>query len=103
VFASTNAAWTFASPYIAGAQHANQDVWWSSAISALLWGGYINGVAAWGRDDLLGCKRAWDVSERCAFLQECTWPDAMDENRTLTAKFTAPSWRNCSKEGNYAP
>ncbi|KAJ1449486.1 hypothetical protein M885DRAFT_535366 [Pelagophyceae sp. CCMP2097] len=86
-----------------GAQHANQAVWWSSAVSALLWGGYVNGVAAWGRDDMLGCKRAWDLSARCAFLQECTWPDPANENRTLAAKFTAPSWRNCSKEGNYSP
>ena len=30
-------------------QHANQKYWWSISCSALLWGGYINGIASWGR------------------------------------------------------
>ena len=27
--------------------HANHDAWWSQAAGAFLWGGYLNGVAAW--------------------------------------------------------
>ncbi|GMH83525.1 hypothetical protein TL16_g09628 [Triparma laevis f. inornata] len=40
-------------------QHANQEYWWSIACSALLWGGYINGIASWGRGAMLGCKEGF--------------------------------------------
>ena len=36
--------------------HANQRFWWSLALQGFLWGIYINGVAVWGRDGLLGCQ-----------------------------------------------
>jgi len=54
-------------------QHFNLDPWWSQVTSALLWGVYVNGVAAWGRDPLLGCKEAYYLSENqwCGFLDGC--------------------------------
>lgn len=40
-------------------QHANQKYWWSLVSSAIMWGAYVNGIASWGRDPLLGCKYAF--------------------------------------------
>ena len=36
--------------------HVNQRFWWSIALQGFLWGIYINGVAVYGRDGLLGCE-----------------------------------------------
>ena len=58
-------------------QHANQDAWWSVASSGILWGGYVNGVAAWGRDHPLGCKASYYASEN----QRCGYMDCVEHGR----------------------
>ena len=35
--------------------NTNLRYWWSFAFQAFLWGVYINGIAVWGRDEVLGC------------------------------------------------
>ena len=69
--------------------HANQDAWWSQAAGAFLWGGYINGISAWGRDDVLGCERSLyaAVDQRCPFVST---------RRVAAADVSAPDWRTCS-------
>ena len=69
--------------------HANHDAWWSTAAGAFLWGGYINGIAAWGRDDVLGCERSLyaAVDQRCPFVST---------RRVAAADVSAPDWRTCS-------
>ena len=69
--------------------HANRDCWWSTAAGAFLWGGYLNGVAAWGRDDVLGCERSLygAVDQGCPFV---------DGARRAAADVSAPDWRTCS-------
>ena len=69
--------------------HANHDAWWSQAAGAFLWGGYINGIAAWGRDDVLGCERSLyaAVDQRCPFVST---------RRVAAADVSAPDWRTCS-------
>ena len=53
-------------------QHANQKYWWSTVSSAVMWGCYINGIASWGRDPMLGCKAAfWAATNNyCPFVGE---------------------------------
>ena len=69
--------------------HANHDAWWSQAAGAFLWGGYINGIAAWGRDDVLGCERSLyaAVDQGCPFVST---------RRLAAADVSAPDWRTCS-------
>ena len=69
--------------------HANHDAWWSQVAGAFLWGGYINGIAAWGRDDVLGCERSLyaAVDQRCPFVST---------RRVAAADVSAPDWRTCS-------
>ena len=35
--------------------HVNQRFWWSIMLQFFMWGVYINGIAVYGRDGLLGC------------------------------------------------
>ena len=69
--------------------HANHDAWWSQAAGAFLWGGYINGIAAWGRDDVLGCERSLygAVDQGCPFVST---------RRVAAVDVSAPDWRTCS-------
>ena len=52
-------------------------------------GGYLNGVAAWGRDDVLGCERSLyaAVDQGCPFVST---------RRVAAADVSAPDWRTCS-------
>jgi hypothetical protein len=47
--------------------HINQHYWWSWTVMALFFGVYINGIAGYGRDSLLGCKSAFYNSQQ----QQC--------------------------------
>ncbi|GMH89067.1 hypothetical protein TrST_g11171 [Triparma strigata] len=87
-------------------QHANQKYWWSVSCSALLWGGYINGIASWGRGAMLGCKEGfWMVvgSQYCTFM-ECYFDvdddinDDVDPSPSPIIPNFIPTldWRNCS-------
>ena len=68
--------------------HANHDAWWSQAAGAVLWGGYINGISAWGRDAVLGCERSLygAVDQGCPFV----------DGARRVAESSAPDWRTCS-------
>jgi len=52
--------------------HANHKYWWSRATMALFWGVYLNGIAGYGRDSILGCKSAYynSVQQKCGMLRE---------------------------------
>mmetsp|Transcript_21871 Transcript_21871/g.67362 ORF Transcript_21871/g.67362 Transcript_21871/m.67362 type:complete len:330 (+) Transcript_21871:1583-2572(+) len=81
--------------------HANQDAWWSVASSAFLWGGYVNGVGAWGRDDVLGCRRSFAaaIDQGCGFMECYADQHGAGPNATLPKppRFAdAPSWRHCT-------
>jgi len=47
--------------------HINQKYWWSYVVMALCFGVYINGIAGYGRDSMLGCKSAYYNSQQ----QQC--------------------------------
>ena len=80
--------------------HANQDAWWSQAAGAFLWGGYLNGIAAYGRDDLLGCKRSFyaGANQHCGYLDCYYESHYVNQNATIPSKppfLDAPDWRTC--------
>ena len=72
-----------------------------------MWGGYVNGVAAWGRDHPLGCKASYYASEN----QRCGYMDCFEaryyvvHNATAMPppadSFEASDWRHCG--ASYAP
>ena len=43
--------------------HINQRFWWSLTLQGFLWGVYINGIAVYGRDGLIGCDEVKYRSE----------------------------------------
>ncbi|GMI29593.1 hypothetical protein TrCOL_g1099 [Triparma columacea] len=56
--------------------HANQRFWWSIALQGFLWGIYINGVAVYGRDGLLGCQE-----DKFRTLDDgCPWSSSIPED-----------------------
>lgn len=91
--------------------HSNLPSWWSKATLAFLWGQYMNGVAVWGRDPILTCAYSFQISTnlQCPYMQCYTIPsnstdDVIDDDTPDNyADFVAPSWHNCSAEGNYIP
>lgn len=91
-------------------QHANQNALWSVASCGLLWGGYLNGIAAYGRDDPLGCKASFYAARNqgCGYL-ECFYDrfvvidPATNATERLEVAFAPPDWRHCGAEGNYSP
>jgi len=51
--------------------HINQRFWWSLMLQSFMWGVYINGIAVYGRDGLMGCD---EVKYRAENLQ-CSFYD----------------------------
>jgi hypothetical protein len=51
--------------------HFNQKYWWSYTVLALCFGVYVNGIAGYGRDSLLGCQMAYYNSkqQKCGHLK----------------------------------
>jgi len=49
------------------AMHSNREEWWSQFSMALGWGWYINGIAAYGRDPILGCSaiKFYSIGNKC--------------------------------------
>mmetsp|Transcript_95246 Transcript_95246/g.168646 ORF Transcript_95246/g.168646 Transcript_95246/m.168646 type:complete len:616 (+) Transcript_95246:71-1918(+) len=77
---------------------------WSRATQAFLIGGYVNGVAVYGRDPVLACQAAFDLAynEQCKFYLQCTAPPANGAGGgAAPAQFTPPDWRTCNA-GDYA-
>ena len=52
----------------------------------------MNGVAAWGRDDVLGCER----SLYGAVDQGCPLTPFVSTRRVAAVDVSAPDWRTCS-------
>ncbi|GMI05143.1 hypothetical protein TrLO_g2265 [Triparma laevis f. longispina] len=53
--------------------HVNQRFWWSLMLQSFMWGVYINGIAVYGRDGLMGCD---EVKYRAGNLGcAATWYD----------------------------
>ena len=82
----------------------NSDAWWSLASLAFMWGQYVNGVAAWGRDPLLTCAYSYYMSTdiRCPYMS-CYFEKDKDTGEDHYKAFVAPDWRNCSATDNYIP
>lgn len=72
----------------------------SRGTQAFLIGGYINGIAVYGRDPVLACEAAYDssYSQQCKFLMQCTWNTATGPERPT---YVGPDWRTCAA-GDYA-
>jgi hypothetical protein len=78
----------------------NFDPWWSRATQAWLLGGYLNGIAVYGRDPILVCEAAYYRSRNagCAFakqLDHCRLPD----NTTVQISADVADWWSCT--GDY--
>ncbi|KAL7518265.1 hypothetical protein ACHAWX_003112 [Stephanocyclus meneghinianus] len=78
---------------------ANAPEWWSRCLQAFCLGSYINGIAVYGRDPILGCKFAFyrSTNAECSFMQSyVNGSDGESGNQTGHYKdFVAPDWRNC--------
>jgi hypothetical protein len=84
--------------------HFNLDVWWSRVTMAFCWGMYINGIAVYGRDPILGCEYSFYVSA----MQGCSYMKCYDQgisegagnegsNYTgVVTPFEPLDWRTCS-------
>eukprot|EP00986_Skeletonema_menzelii_P016820 scaffold16056_cov147-Skeletonema_menzelii.AAC.5 len=75
---------------------ANAPEWWSRAFQAYCLGSYINGLAVYGRDPILGCNMAFyrSTNANCDYMS-CY--DAGGGNGTHHYKsFVAPDWRTCN-------
>jgi hypothetical protein len=46
----------------------SREEWWSQVSMAIAWGQYVNGIAVWGRDNMLTCEFAYFVAagNRCS-------------------------------------
>ncbi|GMI25894.1 hypothetical protein TrRE_jg7350, partial [Triparma retinervis] len=107
--------------------HFNQRYWWSYTVLALCFGIYVNGIAGYGRDSLLGCEQAYYNSKQqmCGHLRSegepifCFYeelptgyntsinveanPNATDKGNQMFGfgEPTALDWRNCSAGGGH--
>lgn len=78
---------------------SNAPQWWSRAFQAYCLGSYINGIAVYGRDPILGCNMAFyrSTNANCDYMS-CY--DAGGGNGTHHYKpFIAPDWRTCNATG----
>jgi len=78
---------------------SNAPEWWSRAFQAYCLGSYINGIAVYGRDPILGCNMAFYRSTN-ANCQYMSCYEAGGGNGTHHYKpFVAPDWRTCNATG----
>ena len=77
---------------------SNAPEWWSRSFMAYCLGSYINGIAVWGRDPILGCNYAFYLSTNmeCSFMA-CYEKMASNETE-LYKPFVAPNWRTCNAD-----
>jgi hypothetical protein len=76
--------------------------WWSRATQAWFIGGYLNGIAVYGRDPVLACAdvyfRAWGISETPCFFADPNHCRCTIGNTTVVAE-PPVDWRACT--GDY--
>lgn len=79
---------------------SNAPEWWSRAFQAYSLGCYLNGIAVYGRDPILGCKYAFYRSTNmgCEYMECYTQTAGPDSNETEYKDFVAPDWRTCNAE-----
>lgn len=82
--------------------HANAPEWWSRAFMAYCLGSYVNGIAVYGRDPVLGCRYAFyrSTSQSCGFM-ECYYEQedgGGETNETHYRPYVAPNWRTCDSD-----
>ena len=67
--------------------------WWSRATQAWFIGGYLNGIAVYGRDPVLACAdvyfRAWGISETPCFFADPVRPTNFCPNATVQQVVTS--------------
>jgi len=75
---------------------SNAPEWWARAFQAFALGSYINGIAVYGRDSVLGCQEAFyrSTNQECDFMQ--CYSTLNPENETEYKEFVAPDWRLCN-------
>ncbi len=75
--------------------------WWSRATQAWFFGGYLNGIAVYGRDPILVCEAAFYRASRgngnCQFLEQLSTCVLQTTNQTVSE--TVADWWTCS--GDY--
>lgn len=77
---------------------SNAPEWWARAFQAFALGSYINGIAVYGRDAILGCQSAFYQSTNlgCEYMQCYA---AVAGNATAGHEyqdFLSPDWRLCN-------
>lgn len=85
---------------------ANSNESWSLATLCFAWGYYINGIAVYGRDPILGCAYSFYTSTNanCKYMQcfvDKVATNLTGNTTTVYYRFIPPDWRTC-KEGYYA-
>lgn len=81
----------------------NAPEWWSRSFQAYSIGCYINGIAVYGRDPILGCNLAFyrSTNANCDYMSCYEEPGG---NGTHHYKpFVAPDWRTCNAPPGIVP
>ena len=77
---------------------SNAPEWWTRSFQAYCLGSYLNGIAVYGRDPILGCKYAFyqSTNMRCDYMQ-CYTAGAGNATGSEEYKdFLEPDWRLCN-------
>ncbi|KAL7552118.1 hypothetical protein ACHAWF_015330 [Thalassiosira exigua] len=77
---------------------SNAPEWWARAFQAYCLGSYLNGIAVYGRDPVLGCEyafyRSTDIS--CEFMQCFKKEVPSNQTETEYKAFVPSDWRTCN-------
>ncbi|KAL7441140.1 hypothetical protein ACHAXM_010308 [Skeletonema potamos] len=78
---------------------ANAPEWWSRAFQAYCLGSYINGIAVYGRDPILGCNLAFyrSTNANCPYMS--CYEEAGGNGTHHYKSFVYPDWRTCNATG----
>jgi hypothetical protein len=77
--------------------HSNNPNLYSCVTQAVLLGGYINGITAWGRGAVLDCEEVYWTSEinYCGFVQWRNESEGGGDDDGYTPDFQPKDWRDC--------
>jgi len=78
---------------------ANAPEWWSRAFQAYCLGSYINGIAVYGRDPILGCNLAFyrSTNANCPYMS--CYEEAGGNGTHHYKSFVYPDWCTCNATG----
>ncbi|GMH48981.1 hypothetical protein TrRE_jg9095, partial [Triparma retinervis] len=79
--------------------HCNLPLPYSALVQAFLWGGYVNGVTAWGRGAMLGCEEVyWTGQVNYCDLVPRNWTETGDDDDGGgVPPYVPENWRECPK------